>query len=109
MGAGSPALQWAWVLLFWAVYLLIAGYLILRPEVVGQATGLLIVRYVNRPSPAWTMRFLGCAMLAYVPGRVVAHLTHLWWGGLFTGLAFAVAFYWLVSRSRPIHEDGIEW
>ncbi|MBM3471791.1 MAG: hypothetical protein FJX75_00795 [Armatimonadetes bacterium] len=108
MEADGSAAQWAWVLLFWAGWFAAAAYLILRPEVVGQATGLLPIPPVNRPSPAWTMRFVGCGMLAYVPGNIVAHVTHLWWVGLLVGLPLAVAFYWLVSQTRPIRNE-VEW
>jgi high-affinity Fe2+/Pb2+ permease len=107
MEPGTSA-QWAWLLLYWAAWFAAAAYLILRPEVVGQATGLLLIRYVNRPSPAWTMRFVGCGMLAYLPGNIVANLTHVWWVGVLSGLALAVVIYWLVSRARPIRNE-VEW
>jgi len=108
MEAGSPVAQWGWVLMFWAVYFLIAAYLILRPEVVAQATGLLFVRYVDSTSPAWVMRFLGCGMLAYIPGRIVAVLTHLWWVGLLAGLALATVLHWAACRWRSVPEDPVD-
>jgi cytosine/uracil/thiamine/allantoin permease len=55
------------------------------------------------------MRFVGCGMLAYVPGRIVACLTQLWWAGPLAGLLLAGVLYWAIGRWRPVHEGAVEW
>jgi hypothetical protein len=82
------------------VYIGFAIYMIVEPDVVGQATGTLRHR-IDAPTPAGMVRFAGCAMLAVFPGGAGAYLFGSWWAGVLVGLAFAIGIYVVAERFLP--------
>ena len=79
-------------------YVGVALYMIVNPDVVGQARGW-VGRggYVDAPTPGCMVRFAGCVMLAVFPGVAVGSAM-VWWAGVLVGIAIAVGLYLLAVR-----------
>ena len=92
-GAASSA--WTIVIgLFWVAG---AVYMIVAPDVVGQARGWMGHGAIDTDTPGCMVRFAGCCMLAVIPGEIVGGALG-WVAGVAIGLAVAVAFYVLANR-----------
>lgn len=82
------------------IYIGFAVYMIVEPDVVGQATGTLRHR-IDAPTPGGMVRFAGCMMLAVFPGAAVAFAFDAWWAGTLVGLAAAIGMFVLANRLLP--------
>ena len=90
-GSSVPAL------LALLAYVAVAIYMIVNPEVVGQAQGHIGHGYVDSATPGCMIRWAGCAMLAWLPGWVVGGVL-VWWAGALVGTAITVGLYLLAVR-----------
>lgn len=78
-------------------YVGVALYMIVNPDVVGQAQGRMGRGYVDTATPGCMVRFAGCAMLAVLPGWLAGGVL-VWWAGVLVGVAIAVGLYLLAVR-----------
>lgn len=83
------------------VYAGVAVYMIVEPDVVGRAKGWVRGGYIDSPTPGGMVRFAGCAMLAVLPGAMVAFALNAWWAGVLVGLAVAIGLFVLANRLLP--------
>ena len=91
-------------LLVAAAYIAAAVYMILNPEVVGEARGYIGHGSVTASTPGCLVRAAGCVMLALLPGGLAGSATGLWWVGVLVGAGAAVGLYVAAGRWRPL--DG---
>jgi len=80
----------------------IALYMIIEPEAVGEATGMVRYGHITSGSPAYMVRFAGCIMLTLVPGCIVGSWASLWWVGVVVAVGLAIPLYIAAGRLDPL-------
>ena len=78
-------------------YIVFAVFLIVDPDILGQATGWLRGEEIDEPSTGGMVRFVGCAMLAMIPGGVVGR-GYAWWAGALLAILLALVLFALANR-----------
>ncbi len=93
---------WLWNILLLLGYVAAAVYMIVNPDVVGQARGWAgrSGGYIDTATPGCMVRFAGCVMLAVLPGVFLGGLVATWFG-VVIGLAVAIGLYVLANRILP--------
>jgi len=89
-----------WSIVVLLGYVAAALYMIVNPDVVGQARGWVAHGAIDAATPGCMVRFAGCVMLAVLPGVVVGGLVAVWLG-IMVGLAVAIGLYVLAGRILP--------
>jgi len=85
---------------FVALYLGAAIYMIYDPETVGSTTGFIGHSAITKPTPPQLVRFAGCAMLALPFGLLAGSV---WWPlGVVCGIAGATALYYAAKLVWPL-------